>query len=96
MRTISTLWGGQVTGFLPCDFDACESTAGCKWPIRFEDVEPCYIEVAAMLHLDRRYLSDASVQSAGSGEIRRAGASILRQFGRRSLGGGMARDDYHD
>jgi choline dehydrogenase-like flavoprotein len=60
----TTLWGGQLTRFLPYDFDARESTADCKWPIRFEDVEPYYVDVAAMLDLDCKYQSDESVRSA--------------------------------
>jgi len=59
----TTLWGGQLTRFLPYDFEARDITADCKWPIVFEDVEPYYLEVAAMLGLDCKYLADASVQS---------------------------------
>ncbi len=60
----TTLWGGQLTRFLPYDFEFRESTASCKWAIRFEDVEPYYVEVAAMLDLDNKYLTDESVRSA--------------------------------
>ena len=60
----TTLWGGQLTRFLPYDFDVRETMAGCIWPIGFEAVEPYYDEVAGMLGLDTRYLTDASVKAA--------------------------------
>src|SRR5471032_435790 len=66
-RTIggtTTLWGGQLTRFVPYDFDAGQIMADCAWPIRYEDIERFYTDVARMLDLDLHYLSDASVQGA--------------------------------
>lgn len=66
-RTIggtTTLWGGQLTRFVPYDFDARQIMADCAWPIRYEDIERFYTDVARMLDLDLHYLSDASVQGA--------------------------------
>jgi choline dehydrogenase-like flavoprotein len=63
-RTIggtSTLWGGQLTRFVPYDFETRPFMTECRWPLRFEDVAPYYVEVAEMLGLDARYLDDDSV-----------------------------------
>jgi choline dehydrogenase-like flavoprotein len=60
----TTLWGGQLTRFLPYDFDVREIMADCKWPLQYADIEPYYAEVAGMLDLDGRHLTDESVQSA--------------------------------
>ncbi len=66
-RTIggtTTLWGGQLTRFVPYDFERREFSAGCEWPIGFEVVEKYYAVVAGMLGLDARYLDDDSVRLA--------------------------------
>lgn len=66
-RTIggtTTLWGGQLARFLPYDFDDREIAPDSTWPIQFADVERYYGQVAAMLDLDVKYLTDSSVQSA--------------------------------
>ena len=65
-RTIggtTTLWGGQLTRFIPYDFDAREITADSRWPLHYEDIEKYYADVAKMLDLDVRHLTDESVQS---------------------------------
>jgi choline dehydrogenase-like flavoprotein len=63
-RTIggtSTLWGGQLTRFVPYDFEPRGFTTDSHWPLRFDEVAPYYREVAELLGLDTRYLDDASV-----------------------------------
>ncbi len=58
----TTMWGGQLTRFVPYDFDAREILSDSTWPLRYDDVAAHYEEVAQMLDLDRRYLSDDSVR----------------------------------
>jgi choline dehydrogenase-like flavoprotein len=60
----TTLWGGQLTRFVPYDFDAREITADCAWPLRYEEIASGYTDVAKMLDLDLEYLTDESVQSS--------------------------------
>jgi len=63
-RTIggtSTLWGGQLTRFVPYDFATRTLMSDRKWPLQFEEVAPFYAEVAELLGLDARFLDDASV-----------------------------------
>ena len=63
-RTIggtSTLWGGQLTRFVPYDFAARPFMTDRNWPLRFEQVAPFYVDVAKLLGLDVRYLEDARV-----------------------------------
>ena len=60
----TTLWGGQLTRFVPYDFDSRQIMADCQWPLRYEDIEPYYAGVAGMLDLDVHRLTDESVQSA--------------------------------
>src|SRR5260370_24958723 len=43
----TTLWGGQLTRFIPYDFSTREIMADCKWPIGYEDIERYYEEVAS-------------------------------------------------
>src|ERR1700692_636543 len=45
----TTLWGGQLTRFVPYDFDAREITADCAWPLRYEEIASGYTDVAKML-----------------------------------------------
>jgi choline dehydrogenase-like flavoprotein len=66
----TTLWGGQLTRFVPYDFDAREITADSRWPLRYEDLEQYYAEAAAMLDLDIDHLADDTVRRA-------SGASTL-------------------
>jgi choline dehydrogenase-like flavoprotein len=47
----SNLWGGQLTGFVPSDFEAREGVSDAPWPIRFEDLLPWYDAVASELRL---------------------------------------------
>jgi choline dehydrogenase-like flavoprotein len=58
----TTLWGGQLTRFIPYDFDAREITADSRWPLHYGDIENYYTDVAKMLDLDVRHLTDESVQ----------------------------------
>jgi choline dehydrogenase-like flavoprotein len=60
----TTLWGGQLTRFIPYDFDVREIMADSPWPLHYEDIESYYTDVAKMLDLDVQYLTDESVQSA--------------------------------
>ena len=63
-RTIggtSTLWGGQLTRFVPYDFSARQFMTDRHWPLRFDQVAPFYVDVAKLLGLDVRYLDDAAV-----------------------------------
>src|SRR5450631_537754 len=59
----TTLWGGQLTRFVPYDFEAREIMADCEWPLHYEEIASAYANVAKMLDLDRRYLSDENLQS---------------------------------
>ena len=66
-RTIggtSTLWGGQLTRFVPYDFAARPFMTERSWPLRFDQVAPFYVDVAKLLGLDVRYLEDARVQES--------------------------------
>ncbi len=47
----SNLWGGQLTGFVPSDFEAREGVSDAPWPISFEDLLPWYDAVASELRL---------------------------------------------
>jgi choline dehydrogenase-like flavoprotein len=60
----TTLWGGQLTRFVPYDFDSRQIMSDCKWPLRYEDIERYYADVAGMLDLDVQRLTDESVQDA--------------------------------
>jgi choline dehydrogenase-like flavoprotein len=60
----TTLWGGQLTRFVPYDFEARAMMPDCQWPVGYDEIEKYYTDVAGMLDLDLRRLSDASVQSA--------------------------------
>jgi choline dehydrogenase-like flavoprotein len=57
----TTMWGGQLTRFVPYDFDAREALSDSRWPLGYGDVVAHYEDVATMLDLDPRYLSDESV-----------------------------------
>jgi choline dehydrogenase-like flavoprotein len=59
----TTLWGGQLTQFVPYDFDAREILADCVWPLRYDEIASAYANVAKILDLDLQYLTDESVQS---------------------------------
>jgi choline dehydrogenase-like flavoprotein len=47
----SNLWGGQLTGFVPSDFEARAGVSDAPWPIRYEDLLPWYEAVARELRL---------------------------------------------
>lgn len=47
----SNLWGGQLTGFVPSDFEARAGVADAPWPISYEDLLPWYEAVAKELRL---------------------------------------------
>lgn len=47
----SNLWGGQLTLFLPSDFQAREGVADAPWPISYADLLPYYQSVADELNL---------------------------------------------
>lgn len=47
----SNLWGGQLTGFVPADFEAREGVSDAPWPICYEDLLPWYEAVAKELSL---------------------------------------------
>ncbi len=47
----SNLWGGQLTGFVPSDFEARAGVADAPWPITYEDLLPWYEAVAKELRL---------------------------------------------
>jgi choline dehydrogenase-like flavoprotein len=63
----TTLWGGQLTRFVPYDFDTREMMPDCNWPVRYEDIEKYYAEVAALLDLDVSHIDDESVLNAIGG-----------------------------
>ncbi len=47
----SNLWGGQLTGFVPADFDARAGVSDAPWPITYQDLQPWYEAVARELRL---------------------------------------------
>lgn len=47
----SNLWGGQLTGFVPSDFEARAGVSDAPWPISYEDLLPWYEAVARELRL---------------------------------------------
>ena len=47
----SNLWGGQLTGFVPSDFEARAGVSDAPWPIGYEDLLPWYEAVAQELRL---------------------------------------------
>ena len=63
----TTLWGGQLTQFVPYDFEARAIMPEAAWPISFTEVESYYGDVAGLLGLDLAHLSDASLLPASSG-----------------------------
>jgi choline dehydrogenase-like flavoprotein len=75
----TTLWGGQLTRFVPYDFDAREIMPDCNWPVHYEDIEKYYAEVAALLGLDVSHAGDESVLNAigGNAVEDRSGCEIF-------------------
>jgi choline dehydrogenase-like flavoprotein len=63
----TTLWGGQLTQFVPYDFEARAIMPDAVWPISFREVERYYADVAKLLGLDLTHLSDASLLAASDG-----------------------------
>lgn len=57
----TTLWGGQLTRFIPYDFETRDFMADCAWPIDYEAMASHYAAVAGLLGLDLSHLDDASV-----------------------------------
>jgi len=47
----SNLWGGQLTLFVPSDFEAREGVSDAPWPITYQDLLPWYDAVAQELRL---------------------------------------------
>ena len=47
----SNLWGGQLTGFVPSDFEARAGVSDAPWPISYQDLLPWYEAVARELRL---------------------------------------------
>ena len=47
----SNLWGGQLTGFVPADFEARAGVSDAPWPITYKDLLPWYEAVAKELRL---------------------------------------------
>jgi choline dehydrogenase-like flavoprotein len=47
----SNLWGGQLTGFVPSDFQARAGVSDAPWPIGYEELLPWYEAVAKELRL---------------------------------------------
>lgn len=47
----SNLWGGQLTGFVPSDFEARAGVSDAPWPITYEELLPWYEAVARELRL---------------------------------------------
>ncbi len=47
----SNLWGGQLTHFVPSDFDARAGVSDLPWPITYEELLPWYEAVARELRL---------------------------------------------
>jgi choline dehydrogenase-like flavoprotein len=57
----TTLWGGQLTQFVPYDFEARAIVPDAPWPISFAEVEKYYGDVAKLLGLDLDHLDDATL-----------------------------------
>jgi len=47
----SNLWGGQLTLFVPSDFEARSGVSDAPWPITYQDLLPWYEAVATELRL---------------------------------------------
>jgi len=47
----SNLWGGQLTGFVPSDFEARAGVSDAPWPITYDELQPWYEAVARELRL---------------------------------------------
>lgn len=47
----SNLWGGQLTGFVPSDFEARAGVSDAPWPITYDELLPWYEAVARELRL---------------------------------------------
>ncbi len=47
----SNLWGGQLTQFVPSDFEARAGVSDAPWPITYQDLLPWYEAVAKELRL---------------------------------------------
>jgi choline dehydrogenase-like flavoprotein len=47
----SNLWGGQLTNFVPSDFEARAGVSDAPWPILYEELLPWYEAVARELRL---------------------------------------------
>jgi choline dehydrogenase-like flavoprotein len=62
----TTLWGGQLTQFVPYDFESRAIMPDAAWPISFAEVESYYGDVAGLLGLDLAHLSDASLLPAST------------------------------
>ena len=62
----TSLWGGQLTRFVPYDFDARPHVVDAPWPVGYAEIEPYYARVAELLGLDVRFLEDAAVLQATS------------------------------
>jgi choline dehydrogenase-like flavoprotein len=60
----TTLWGGQLTRFMPYDFEPRDFMADCAWPIGYQEMASHYAAVADLLGLDVSHLDDASVFDA--------------------------------
>jgi choline dehydrogenase-like flavoprotein len=63
----TTLWGGQLTQFIPYDFEPRAIMSDAEWPITFGEVERYYGDVAALLGLDLVHLNDSSLLPAPDG-----------------------------
>ena len=62
----TTLWGGQLTQFVPYDFEARAIMPEAAWPISFAEVASYYGDVAGLLGLDLAHLSDTSLLPAST------------------------------
>lgn len=75
----TTLWGGQLTRFVPYDFEARDIIPDCRWPLAFADLERYYVETASLLGLDSAHLEDESLRarSVDGGAERTSGCEIF-------------------
>ncbi len=67
----TTLWGGQLTQFVPYDFESRAIMPDAAWPISFGEVDKYYADVAELLGLDPAHLSDETLLSASMGPAAR-------------------------
>lgn len=47
----STIWGGAMLPFLPCDLESPTAGSPVRWPVAFEELEPYFPAIERLFHL---------------------------------------------